>query len=498
MTDATASVVLRNARISGDPVDVAVENGVISSITAGAASTDSGSHPSVDLGGRWLTPGLWDNHVHFSQWTLGSRRMDISAANSAREAADMVGRVLGAVAPDVNAPFVAVGFRDGLWPDVPNLADLDRAVGDRAVVLVSADLHAVWLSTAALELYGLAGHATGLLREDPAFEITRLIDEVPAEIVDVWARDAARQAAARGVVGIVDYEMAWNLDTWLRRVTAGMTSLRVEFGVYTEHLDRAIALGLRTGELIAGTDLLTFGNFKVLTDGSLNTRTAYCVDEYPGLAGHEHSHGLLTVPPEELVPLMRRAAAAGIHPAVHAIGDGANTLALDAFEALGIPGRIEHAQLLRQSDLARFGKLGVIASVQPEHALDDRDVAEKYWPGRTARAFPLRSLLDAGAQLALGSDAPVAPLDPWVTIAAAVGRTRGDREPWHPEQAITIDEAIAASTRTTIAVGQRADLVVTDIDPRSANTEQLRGMSVAATILAGRFTHNTLGEHTSN
>jgi predicted amidohydrolase YtcJ len=496
MTDGNASVLLRNVRISGDPVDVAVENGVITAITAAETSTNNETYTSIDLGGRWLTPGLWDNHVHFSQWTLGSRRMDISAANSAREAAQMVGSVLGAVAPDANAPFIAVGFRDGLWPDAPNLADLDRAVGDRAVVLVSADLHAVWLSSAALELYGVEGNPTGLLREDPAFEITRLIDEVPAEIVDVWARDSARQAAGRGVVGIVDYEMAWNLDTWVRRVTAGMTSLRIEFGIYTEHLDRAIALGLRTGAAVAGTDLLTVGNFKVLTDGSLNTRTAYCVDEYPGLAGHEHSHGLLTVPPEELLPLMRRAAAAGIHPAVHAIGDGANTLALDAFEELGITGRIEHAQLLRESDLTRFGKLGVIASVQPEHALDDRDVAEKYWAGRTARAFPLRSLLDAGAQLALGSDAPVAPLDPWVTIAAAVGRTRGDREPWHPEQAITIDEAIAASSRTTIVVGQRADVVVTDLDPRSASTEQLRGMSVAATILGGRFTYNSLENYT--
>jgi predicted amidohydrolase YtcJ len=502
VAESNPSVLLRNVRISGSSdaiVDVAVENGVIASITAAAASTSEPTssvelaYPSIDLHGRWLTPGLWDNHVHFSQLTLGSRRMDISAAGSAKEAAAMVGSVMGAVAPDTQTPFIAVGFRDGLWPDVPNLGDLDRAVGDRAVVLVSADLHAVWLSSAALALYGLSGHPTGLFREDPAFEITRRIDEVPAEIVDGWARDAATQAAARGVVGIVDYEMAWNLDTWTRRIASGITSLRVEFGVYSEHLDRAIALGLRTGSAIEGTDLLTVGHYKVLTDGSLNTRTAYCDEEYPGLAGHEHPNGLLTVPPTDLLPLMRRAADAGITPAVHAIGDGANALALDAFEELGIGGRIEHAQLLRASDLVRFAQLGVIASVQPEHALDDRDVADKYWAGRTSRAFPLRSLLDSGAQLALGSDAPVAPLDPWITIAAAVGRTRGDREPWHPEQAITIDEAIAASSRTTIAVGQRADIVVTDSDPRTMSASDLRRMSVAATLLGGRFTHNTLG-----
>jgi predicted amidohydrolase YtcJ len=226
----------------------------------------------------------------------------------------------------------------------------------------------------------------------------------------------------------------------------------------------------------------------VLTDGSLNTRTAYCYDPYPGT----DNVGLLTVPPEQLLPLMRTAAAAGIEPTVHAIGDRANTLALDAFEEIGSGGRIEHAQLVAEADFVRFGALGVEASVQPEHAMDDRDVADRYWAGRNDRTIALRSLLDAGATLVLGSDAPVAPLDPWVSIAAAVGRARDGREPWHPEQSITWDEALTASTRTTIAVGQPADLVLVDADPATASPETLRTMPVAATLLAGRFTHNTL------
>jgi predicted amidohydrolase YtcJ len=147
---------------------------------------------------------------------------------------------------------------------------------------------------------------------------------------------------------------------------------------------------------------------------------------------------------------------------------------------------------LAWSDLPRFAALGVTASVQPEHALDDRDVADHYWASRTERAFMLRSLLDAGARLALGSDAPVAPLDPWLAMAAAVGRTREGREPWHPEQTITAGEALAASVRTTVAVGQVADLVVTDLDPVSATAAQLRAMPVSATLLAGSFTHDRL------
>jgi predicted amidohydrolase YtcJ len=183
-------------------------------------------------------------------------------------------------------------------------------------------------------------------------------------------------------------------------------------------------------------------------------------------------------------------------PAVHAIGDEANRLALDAFETVGTGGRIEHAQLLLDADVARFAALGVTASVQPEHAMDDRDVADHYWAGRTGRAFTLRSLLDAGATLALGSDAPVAPLDPWVTMAAAVWRSRDGLRPWHPEQRISVAEAITASThgRFGVAVGDVADLCVVDLDPLGASVEQLRLMPVSATMLGGRWTHSLIAE----
>ncbi|GAB2448902.1 putative amidohydrolase YtcJ [Conyzicola lurida] len=480
-------MLLRNARISGSDgelVDILPINGTIASI-----SPASGSDRGVDLGGRWVSPGLWDNHVHFSQWALIQQRLDISTAASAADAAAMVARALESAPPEPT-PFIGFGFRDGLWADEPTVVALDEAAGARPVVLVSGDLHAVWLNSAALTLYGHAGHPTGLLREDPAFEVTRQIGAVSDELLDSWADAAARVAASRGVVGIIDLEMRWNLETWTRRMASGADSLRVEFGIYSEDLDRAIAEGLKTGDRV--TELLTVGRYKVLTDGSLNTRTAYCFDEYSGREGEEHSHGMLTMPPESLLPLMRKAVDAGIVPTVHAIGDHANSLALDAFAELGVGGRIEHAQLLAESDIARFAELGVEASVQPDHAVDDRDIADHHWAGSADRAFAFRSLLDAGATLALGSDAPVSPLDPWNTIAAAVTRTRGSREAWHPEQRITVAEALAASTRTTVEVGQIADLVVTETDPLAASPHELRGFPVAATLLGGRFTYNAL------
>jgi predicted amidohydrolase YtcJ len=475
-------MLLRNLRISGgdgEPVDILPINGTIA-----AVSPASGSSMGLDFEGRWVSPGLWDNHVHFSQWALVQQRLDVSTASSAREAAAMVARALEAAAPEPE-PFIGYGFRDALWDDNPTVEALDAAGGARPVVLVSGDLHTVWLNSAALSLFGHAGHPTGILVEDPAFAITRRLGTVADEVLDRWAESASKAAAARGVVGIVDLEMDWNLDTWVRRIEGGGRSLRVEFGVYAQHLERAIGLGLRSGQKI--NDLLTVGPLKLITDGSLNTRTAYCFDEYPGLAGTEHSHGMLTLPPEELLPLMRRGAEAGLLPTVHAIGDHANSLALDAFAEIGMGGRIEHAQLLAERDLERFGQLGVVASVQPDHALDDRDVADHYWAGRTERAFPIRSLLDAGGTLAMGSDAPVSPLDPWNTVAAAVTRSRGEREPWHPEQRISVAQALAASTRTTVEVGQLADLVVTEVDPLTV--DEHRGLTVAATLLGGSFTH---------
>jgi predicted amidohydrolase YtcJ len=493
------SVLLAGARLPGGaPVDVSVVDGrIVSVATAGEAARGAGVRV-VDLDGRVVIPGLWDKHVHATQWALLSRRLDLAAAESAAQAVTIVAERLRLHddSADTDAgPLVGYGFRDGLWPDAPHRALLDAVTGARAVILVSADLHCCWLNSAALAQHGRAGHPTGLLREEDCFAVTRTLGSVETETLDGWVRDTAKAAAARGIVGVVDLEMSWNVDDWTRRIRTGTTELRVRFGIYPQHLERAIDAGLVSGALIAGTQgLLQVGPFKVITDGSLNTRTAYCFDEYPGLEGQRNSRGLLTVAYDELVPLLRRATQAGLVPAVHAIGDHANRLALDAFERLGVGGSIEHAQLVDEADFERFARLGVTAGVQPEHAMDDRDVADRYWRGRTGRAFALASLLKAGATLALGSDAPVAPLDPWVTIAAAVARTGDDRQPWHPEQAISIEDALVASAdgRRALEVGGPADIAVLDLDPLSARTDELRRMPVAATLLGGRFTHDSL------
>lgn len=502
---AAPELVLASVRQPGetDCSDIHIARGVVTRIAAaeerpdGARTIDGA--PAVDFGGRCVIPGLWDEHVHMTQWALAANRVDLSHAASASDAVDVVrsrieDRQGGSRRTDENdggggPTLVGVGFRDAVWADVPSLAMLDAVTHGVPSALISHDLHCVWLNSAAAKRYGVEVDAGGLLREEPAFALTRELGRLPDAVVDAWVDEAARKAAARGVVGIVDFEMTWNREVWLRRVNGGFGSLRVETGVYPEHLDRARRETMRTGQDIpGGNGLLRVGPLKVLIDGSLNTRTAYCVDPYP-----HGGRGMLTVSEPELLALLVRAREAGFVPAVHAIGDAANQVALNAFEAAGIAGRIEHAQFVRQEDFARFGRLGLTASVQPAHALDDRDAADANWGDRTDRAFPLRSLLAAGATLAFGSDAPVAPLDPWIAMSAATTRAGLDgRGPWHPEQAVTRKEALAASSRgrSRIRVGGPADIAVLDDDPLGVPDEVFASMPVAATLVAGRFTYD--------
>ena len=505
------STLLRNARrYDGTVVDLETADGVVVSLMPNAAisgerrETDGGagekgrrsSGESVDLDGRWVGPGLWDSHVHFGQWALVSRRLDVSGARSAAETAALVRSEVAQHPPEHGAILIGQGFRDGLWPDEPTPELLD--IGDVPVALVSGDVHCMWTNAAAMRLLGLPADAW-LLREKDAFDLNIRLSTVPDAQLDGWALEAAAIAASRGVVGVVDLEMSGAVASWQRRFGAGFRGLRVRAGVYPDDLDAVAAAGMRTGRVVPETGgLLVGGPFKLFTDGSLNTRTAWCYDDYAGLSGPDAA-GLAIHPAGELLGLARAAVAQGFLPAIHAIGDRATTLALDTFEALGplpadlasIGGSIEHAQLIAASDLPRFAALGVRASVQPEHAMDDRDVADHFWAGRTASAFAYRALWEAGAELALGSDAPVAPLDPWVTISAAVSRSRDGRQAWHPEQALPIEAALHASWGggQHLAVGGPADLVVTEQNPVEADGEQLRHMPVHATMVAGEWTY---------
>jgi predicted amidohydrolase YtcJ len=231
------------------------------------------------------------------------------------------------------------------------------------------------------------------------------------------------------------------------------------------------------------------GSLKIIADGSLSSLTAAVRDS----DGCTHGHFAYTL--AQLVDMQTRARENGLTVATHAIGDACLSLVLDAYEASGATGTIEHAQLVDRADIARIVRLGLPLSVQPWQLVDDWRSMDQLWPGRTDDAFPLRTLIDAGVPLRLGSDAPVAPLDPWKAVAAAVHRNTPDLASWHPEQRISVLEAFRASVRTRIEVGQPADAILLDANPlepqpNSAETAaRLLGTEVSATYVAGDRTH---------
>lgn len=472
------------------PVDLRIRAGRIVAVGQRLAGEDE---PVLEAEGRWAIPGLWDQHVHLSVWAQTLDWLALGGTVNAAEVLDRVALRLAAMSAGDPA-LIGMGHRTGTWTEPPTVAALDAVSGGHPVVLISGDAHHGWLNSAALRLLGLP-RRDGVLVENEWFAVLSRLGELAGEVTDRQCRAALADASARGVVGLVDMEFRNAYRDWPARVGRGLDQLRVRTATYPEGLHEVLAAGWRTGDpLPGGAGLVTMGPLKIISDGSLNTRTACCLEPYAGSPGHR---GAMNLSDRELVALLASAYDAGLEVAVHAIGDAATSLVLDAVERTGARGSIEHAQLLSWSDVDRLGRLGLRCSVQPGHLLDDREATEQNWPDRTDRCFPLRSLLAAGVPLVFGSDAPVARLDPWLAMAAAVHRGPVDGEQWHPEQAITPAQALAASTdqTTTLAVGARGDVALLDADPLApaANPAEaaavLQRMQVAATVVGGRVVH---------
>ncbi|MGO1306934.1 MAG: amidohydrolase [Microbacterium gubbeenense] len=490
--------VIANARIGGEGrellahpdvekdglVDLWISGGRISDIAPAGNLRHRGT--VLDAEGAWVVPGLRDHHVHALQAALFQDRASIGHAAGASEAA----RVAASVPVEQSGRRVLVGMRHAFWSDLPTLDALDEATGEVPTYIVNADLHSIWMNSAAFRREQIAPDPSGLVSEHAAFDVANTLNDVDAADADAALERAAARSAARGLVAFSDLEMGGQTDAWRRRGAAGWNLLRVASAVYPEHLDRVVAEGLETGDRLDESGLITVGALKFVGDGSLGTRTAATTAPY--LDGER---GAMNFELDRLVATITRAAGSGLASTVHAIGDIAVATALDAFALAGVPGRMEHAQLVAASDIPRFARLGIEASVQPQHALDDRDLTDSLWAGQTATPYPLRALSDAGANLLFGSDAPVSTLDPWVQIAAAVARTDDDRAAWQPEQAVDARTALAASTGggsadpQVIEPGAVADLAIIAVDPLAASADQLRAMPVHATLLAGRVTH---------
>ncbi len=383
--------------LAAAPVDLLIEAGRVTAIGADLAASGvdlaaDGVDLVLDADGRWAIPGLWDAHVHLRQWAQTRNRLDVSAARSAAEVCELVARH-ATTRPADGSPILGYGHRSAAWPDLPTVAALDAVGGLHPVILTSGDAHNGWLNTAALQLLGVPD-TTGPIVENDWFALMPAVTELAGRALDDFAavEAAVADAAARGVVGITDFEFALGFLDWPERFASGVDRLRVRPAVYPDGLDAVIAAGLGTGDGLPGTGALaTMGPLKIISDGSLNTRTAYCCEPYvdsvrDGSAPRAvHPNGLQNYDSAELVELLGRATANRLQVALHAIGDAAVQAALDAFAATGARGGIEHAQLMRRDDVPRMAALGLRASVQPVHLLDDRDITALCWPDRADR-----------------------------------------------------------------------------------------------------------------
>ncbi|HEX6700663.1 MAG TPA: amidohydrolase [Gaiellaceae bacterium] len=463
----------------------------------------------VDLRGRCVLPGFSDSHVHFPTWSLAQRQVRLEGTRSLDEALARVAEAASNVEP--GRWLRGTGWRSGDWsPSVePTKEALDAVTGETPTALMARDYHSLWLNSAALarsngdlQVPGgvverdASGEPTGVLREECAWHFRDThVRPTDDEMVEA-SREGVRLANSRGVTSVHDKD-GWlgALRVWQRLESEGSLTLRVWQSLPHYQVEEIAAVGIRSG---FGSPLVRVGYLKAFMDGTLGSRTARMLD----------GSGVEITSREELERIVRRGAEVGLPVAVHAIGDLANREALDAFEGtqdawrpLGLRQRIEHAQLLAPEDVPRFGALGVAASVQFSHAPSDRDLADRFWGERTSGAYAYRSLLDAGAVVANGSDAPIEELDPLAGIRAGVLRTLDDRPAWHPEQRVTVEEALHATIvtpawlardetrRGKLVPGYLADLVVLDRDPLAIPAE-LAEVRVVATMLGGRWVHN--------
>jgi hypothetical protein len=450
-----------------------------------------------------VVPGFSDAHVHFPTWAVAQSEVKLDGCASLEEALE---RIRDAERRD-GRWVRGFGWRSGDWATAtePRKEHLDAVTGEIPAAMIAKDYHSLWLNSAALSLAGgdldvaggvverdNGGEPTGVLREEAAWRFKeRYMTRGDDEYVDAMRR-GIKLAHARGVTAVHDKD-GWlgALRLWQQLHARGSLSLRVWQSVPHERIDGLRALGVHSG---LGDSMLRLGYLKVFMDGTLGSQTAWMLD----------GSGVMITSGEELAEIVRRGAEAGFPVGVHAIGDRANREALDAFEAtrdvwqpLGLRQRIEHAQCVAPDDLPRFASIGVACSVQFSHAPSDRDLAERFWGDRLEGTYAFRSLLESGAVLANGSDAPIEELDPLAGVRAGVRRTIDDRPAWRPDESLTVEQAFHATTiapawlagderrRGKLIPGFLADLVVLDRDP----WEDLDA-EVVATMVGGRWVHN--------
>jgi predicted amidohydrolase YtcJ len=463
----------------------------------------------VDLDGAAVMPGFYDAHIHTALYAHSLTTVDLAGTRSLAEALSRIADHAARLRP--GQWLLGGRWNSNVWdrPVQPDRYALDSVCPGNPVALPTVDGHTTWVNSAALRLAGIdattpdpaggqiarnsAGEPTGILRETAAHPLNRF---TAAEDLGSLLRAGQERLLALGITSVHDIDGEDCRAAYQEMAAAGELKMRVHKAIRLENLAQAIEEGRRTGQ---GDDWFRTGPVKVFSDGALGSHT--CHMSRPMTGGDQ---GIAVIEYGQMVRLFRTAAQAGIAIATHAIGDQANHLVLDAYEAIGpTPGlrhRIEHAQHLQVLDLARMARLGVVASMQPVHCTSDMDLVDTLLTGHELASYAWRGLLDAGVMLAFGSDAPVEDPNPFPALHAAVTRTRPDGTPsggWQPQQRISMAEAIRAHTlgaayaagedarKGILAPGMLADFIAVDTDPFREPPGAVRGTQVLTTVVGG-------------
>ncbi len=523
------TVAIVNAKVwTGDDAQPWAQAVVIDGTTLALVGTNEDARKAnaeqvVDAGGRLIVPGFTDAHVHFREGGFSLASVQLRDASTREE---FVARIKAFAATVPAGTWIMGGNWDhSLWGgELPTREWIDAVTPDHPVWVNRLDGHMSLANSVALKLAGLTrstkdvaggaivrdrkGEPTGVLKDNAMALVDAVVPAPSVEMKDRGLIAAMKYVNEQGVTTVHNMGIWDDVETFARAAKAKTLTTRV-YAVTPlnewEKLRDAVAAKTYGGADGRGDEWLRVGGLKGFMDGSLGSHTAAFDQPF---ADAPKDRGLLVNPPEKMYEWISGADQAGLHVMVHAIGDRAIGMLLDIYERVAKEDgardrrfRIEHTQHLREQDIPRFAQLGVIASMQPYHAIDDGRWAEQFIGKRIATTYAFRSLLDNKARLAFGSDWFVAPATPLEGIYAAVTRrTLDDKNPdgWVPAQKITVEEALRAYTvggayasfdesrKGTLTAGKLADLVLIDRDLFSIPPEEIRNAKVLTTVVGGK------------
>ena len=474
----------------------------------------------IDGKGLYVMPGLIDSHAHVMEVGFAAMTLDLSDTRSLAEALTKIAAYAKAH-PD-RPWLLGRGWNQELWPEkrYPTAADLDAIVPGQPVWLERVDGHAGWANSRALSIAGVTaatrdpaggkieritpgGKPAGVLIDNAKALVAKAIPPPRPEDRDYAFATAQGIFFSHGVTATTD--MGTSIEDWQTFRRAGDTGrLRMRVMSYALGIDNMVLIGGTGPTPWLYDDRLRLNGVKLYADGALGSRGASLKLPYSDAST---AKGLRITSDTALKNLMSRAALDHFQVAVHAIGDEANASVLGAIEDLAPTyggdrrWRIEHAQMVDPADIPRFGRNGIVASMQPVHQTSDRLMAEKrLGPNRLRGAYAWKSIQATGAKLAFGSDAPVEIPDPFAGMAAAISRQGPDGEPqggWQPQERVTREEAFAAYTVNgafagfaegrfgRLVAGERADFILVDRDPLLSSPADLARTKVSRVFVGG-------------